>query len=143
MNTRALTLIACSILTIPACTQTETPQATKSSVKLSENLINLSEYVTRSNTNGSDAFKSIIQNNDVVIVDFYADWCGPCKALAKDLPSIAKTNPHIVFLKVNVDEHKTIAAGIRSIPTLMLYQDGQKIETVVGANIKGLINKTK
>lgn len=65
-----------------------------------------------------------------ILVDFYADWCGPCKAMG----SILEGMKDISVLKVNVDEHGDIAMrfGIMSIPTLLLYQDGKMVKKNVG-----------
>jgi thioredoxin 1 len=65
-----------------------------------------------------------------ILVDFYADWCGPCKMMG----SVLETINSIDILKVNVDEHNEIARrfGIMSIPTIMIFKDGQEATKVVG-----------
>lgn len=77
----------------------------------------------------SQEFTEIINSQDILI-DFYADWCGPCQMLAPLLEEIDT----IDILKVNVDEFKDIAAnfGIMSIPTLILFRSGKEIKREIG-----------
>ena len=69
-----------------------------------------------------------------VLVDFFATWCGPCKMLSPLLEEIAEENPGLLVLKIDVDEVGELAAryGIQAIPTLMLFKNGQRIETKMG-----------
>lgn len=69
-------------------------------------------------------------NSGVVVLDFYADWCGPCKMLAPELDIVAKNNSDIKIYKINVDNNPLIARnyGIMTIPTLVLYKDGNIIK---------------
>ena len=73
-------------------------------------------------------------NEGTVLVDFFATWCGPCKMLSPVLEEIAEENPNVSVLKIDVDEVGVLAArfGIQSIPTLMLFKNGQRVETRVG-----------
>ena len=70
----------------------------------------------------------------LVLVDFFATWCGPCRLLSPVLEEISEENPQLQVLKIDVDEVGALAAryGIQSIPTLMLFKDGQRVETRVG-----------
>lgn len=71
-----------------------------------------------------------------VLVDFHAEWCGPCKAIAPALDALARRYATRVDVrKVNVDENPALARrfGIRSIPTLILFKDGEAAESVIGA----------
>ena len=70
-------------------------------------------------------FEETIQNNDIVFVDFWAPWCGPCKAFAPTFEAEAARHPGAVFAKVNTDEEQELAAAfqIRSIPTLMAFRE--------------------
>ena len=70
----------------------------------------------------------------VVLVDFFATWCGPCKMLSPLLEEIAEENPNINILKIDVDEVSELAVryGIQAIPTLMLFKNGQRVETRMG-----------
>jgi thioredoxin 1 len=70
-------------------------------------------------------FESTIRGNPMVIVDFWAPWCGPCKGFAPVYEKAAEAHPDVVFAKVNTDEQQEIAGafGIRSIPTLMVFRE--------------------
>ena len=72
-------------------------------------------------------FDEVINTNNKVLVDFYADWCGPCKMLAPVLEKISANRPNDVIVKVNVDNLGEIAQryGIMSIPTLIVFENGQ------------------
>jgi thioredoxin len=70
-------------------------------------------------------FESTIRANPMVIVDFWAPWCGPCRGFAPVYEKASETHPDVVFAKVNTDEQQEIAGafGIRSIPTLMVFRE--------------------
>ncbi len=72
-----------------------------------------------------DTFESTVKDNDTVIVDFWAEWCGPCRSFAPTYETASEANPDIVFGKVNTEEQAQLAEafGIRSIPTLMVFRD--------------------
>ena len=79
-------------------------------------------------------FDEVINTNNKVLVDFYADWCGPCKMLAPVLEKISANRPNDVIVKVNVDNLGEIAQryGIMSIPTLIVLENGQVKNTSIG-----------
>jgi len=71
-----------------------------------------------------------------VLVDFWAEWCGPCKQLAPRIEELAEDfDGEVKFVKVDVDENQELAGqfGIRSIPTLLLFDEGEKVEQIVGS----------
>lgn len=70
----------------------------------------------------------------VVLVDFFATWCGPCKMLSPVLEQVSNENPDLKVLKIDVDEVGQLAAafGIQSIPTLILFKDGNQVDMRLG-----------
>lgn len=91
-------------------------------------------------TVSDETFDQEVLKSDVpVLVDFWAVWCGPCRMVAPILDEIAEEKAgSLKIAKVNVDENMKIAAqlGVSSIPTLMLYKNGQPVERIVGAQPK-------
>ena len=84
-------------------------------------------------------FKETLQGNKVVMVDFWAAWCGPCRALTPTIEALEKEFlDTAVVAKVNVDEEPQIAAAlsIRSMPTIVFFKDGEEIERLVGMSSK-------
>jgi thioredoxin 1 len=78
----------------------------------------------------------VLQSKEPVIVDFWAEWCGPCKMIAPALDEISKElGGKVKIAKLNVDENPELAAkfGVRSIPTLMMFKGGQVADMKVGA----------
>ena len=83
--------------------------------------------------------------NKLIIVDFWAPWCGPCRMVAPIVEEISKDfEGKIKVFKLNTDENPNVASqyGIRSIPTLMIFKGGQKVDTVVGAVPKATLSGT-
>ena len=70
-------------------------------------------------------FNATIENNDVVIVDFWAPWCGPCRMFAPTFEAVSEEYPNVVFAKLNTEDQQELAASfnIRSIPTLMVFRE--------------------
>ncbi|MCX7705537.1 MAG: thioredoxin [bacterium] len=90
-------------------------------------------------------FDAVINENPLVLVDFYADWCGPCRLMAPVVEELAKElEGKVVVAKLNVDEHSDIAARFQifSIPTFIIFKDGKPDQRIVGAVGKsGLLDK--
>ena len=81
----------------------------------------------------------VLQSDKPVLVDFWAEWCGPCRAIAPTLDELAGAyDGKLQIAKINVDDNRAVPAkfGIRGIPTLMLFKDGQLAATKVGAMSK-------
>ena len=82
----------------------------------------------------NENFNSTIENNDVVIVDFWAPWCGPCRMFAPTFEAVSEQYPNVVFAKLNTEDQQELAAAfnIRSIPTLMVFREKVIIFTQAG-----------
>ena len=89
-----------------------------------------------------DSFDEVVSTNDLVLVDFWADWCGPCKKLSPILDEISDERRLLVG-KLNVDENplKTKEYSVHSIPTMVLFKSGQPVKTITGAKPKHLLLK--
>jgi thioredoxin 1 len=83
----------------------------------------------------------VLMSDKPVVVDFWAEWCGPCKMIAPILEEIASENDGIVIAKLNVDENPQTAAsyGITSIPTMNVYSGGEVVKTIIGAKPKAAL----
>jgi thioredoxin 1 len=106
---------------------------------------NLYEAMMPSSKTTDATFKTDVLGAEVpVVVDFWAEWCGPCKMIGPSLEEISdELGGKVVIAKLNVDENPGIAGayGIRTIPTLMLFKNGKMASTKIGAAPKGELKK--
>ena len=88
-------------------------------------------------------FETVKSSEKTVLLDFYADWCGPCRMVSPIVDEIAEENPQYLVGKINVDEETKLAAdfGVGSIPTLIVMKNGRIVQESVGARPKEQILK--
>ncbi len=83
----------------------------------------------------ADFTQEVLQSPQPVLVDFYADWCGPCRAIAPTVEEIAaELNEKLKVVKLDVDQNQETAMqyGVQSIPTLLIFKDGKEVERLIG-----------
>lgn len=87
-------------------------------------------------------FDAVVSQYDTVLVDFHAEWCGPCKMMEPAVNSIARDTDAAV-LKVDIDRHQGLAGkfGVRSVPTLVLFRDGEPAQRVMGAQSEAALER--
>ncbi len=96
-----------------------------------------------------EQYDAVLKDNGTVFVDFFAEWCGPCKMLAPVVEALAAENPDVKFVKVDIDQNPEIAQqyGIMSIPTLITFKNGALAAQSVGFQpknaLQGLIEQAK
>ena len=96
-----------------------------------------------------DNFEKTVSDNSMVIIDFWAPWCGPCKGFAPVYEKASDAHPDVVFAKVNTDEQQELAGafGIRSIPTLMVFREKvilfQQAGALPGTALEQVITQAK
>lgn len=93
---------------------------------MSKNVINISD----------NDFNDIIASNKLVVVDFFATWCGPCRALSPYIDELSTNNHNILFATANIEETSVIAneLDVKSLPCVIIFENGKEINRVVGFN---------
>ncbi|SCU92181.1 LADA_0F14906g1_1 [Lachancea dasiensis] len=85
-------------------------------------------------------FQKAVANKNLSVIDFYATWCGPCKAIAPHFEKLSEKNPEVDFYRVDVDNSPDVAGycGVSAMPTFLLAKESQTVGKVVGADVRGL-----
>lgn len=97
----------------------------------------------------ADNFETIVKDNDIVLIDFWAEWCGPCKQFGPIYEKVSESHDDVVFGKVDTDHEQQLAGsfGIRSIPTLMAFREGIMVFSQPGvlpeASVEDLIRQIR
>src|SRR5919201_2850630 len=83
----------------------------------------------------TEEFKPTVEKGGILFIDWWADWCGPCRAFAPVYEKVSEANPDVTFAKIDTDQEQQLATafGIRSIPTLMIFRDGVPLFAHPGA----------
>jgi thioredoxin len=92
----------------------------------------------------TDFEQEVLQSDKAVLVDFWAEWCGPCHAVSPILDKIAAEHEgELKLVKVNIDEEQDLAMryGVQSIPTMILFKDGEPAAAAIGAQPKGALER--
>lgn len=100
--------------------------------KKEENKMNITEIMAK------DFQQEVINSEKTVLVDFYATWCGPCKMMSPILENIAEENTHVKVVKVDIDKNQDLAMqyNVMSIPTMIIFKNGEATKTFVGVTDK-------
>jgi len=134
-------LLLLSSVSLTSCIQEEV--STPTNLAQTNNVIYLQSVVTKTD-NAVTKFNNLIKQGNV-IVDFYADWCPPCKRLSSVIGQLANQYPHVTFLKVNTDMFPEISSSIQSLPTIVFYKNGQQVwrqsGALTAAQMRSLIQK--
>ena len=90
-----------------------------------------------------EAFQELVQKPGITLVDFWAEWCGPCKQFGPIFEAVSESHPDITFAKIDTEEERGLAAaaGISSIPTLMVFRDGVLLYREAGALPEGSLRE--
>lgn len=102
----------------------------------------MSKVIVYGGQDSNESLLEIVSKEGITVVDFFANWCGPCRALLPVLDELSEEVDYRIA-KVNVDEYKDVPAfyGVRTIPTLVIFKDGKPIETLIGARSKEQLKK--
>lgn len=103
-------------------------------INSNQNIIKEEEKVMIINVNKDNFQTEVLNSEKTVLIDFYADWCGPCKMLSRVVEQFASENEDIKVVKINVDDEQELAIeyGVMSIPTLVVIKNGQEVNRSVG-----------
>lgn len=118
-----------------------TPLSTSARITFARSFHSTLPKMTVHNIETADGFKETIAKNPVVVVDWFATWCGPCKLIAPQIAKWSQSIPSIHFAKVDVDALPDLAQeySVRAMPTFHIFKDGEKVDEYVSANPPALL----
>lgn len=129
-------------------TSKQLPESNISTNTVNNNMVNYENSEEESDMEimsvSNDSFeKEVLQSDKKVLIDFYADWCGPCKMLSPIVAEFARENENVKVVKINIDENEEIAVkyGVTSIPTLVVVENGETKKISVGLISKSEIEE--
>jgi len=139
-----LTLTLASIVTLTSCAdkkqaeptapaQAEAPVQSTTRSATTGHVVHFEDLMKRGG-NASDVLKNTLETNSKVVLDFYAEWCGPCKKLGPVLDKLAPKYPDVLFVKINVDNFGSLSEqfAVKGIPALMFFKDGKRVDKATG-----------
>jgi thioredoxin reductase (NADPH) len=102
---------------------------------IAQNMVDLADVIKNTGETAMVAFDRLLHSESLVVVDFYASWCGPCKTFATTFKSVAAKTKSVFFVKLDIDKFKAIAAEyhVKSMPTVLLFKNGNKVTEKSGA----------
>jgi len=91
-------------------------------------------------TNSDKEFQSVVSSKSVVLANFTASWCGPCQAIAPAIEDLARNNPAVTFIKIDIDQNNETPSrfNVSAVPTFLLFKNGSVVGEVKGANLQGV-----
>ena len=155
-NHYALSVTLASIVTLTSCTteSSKKPVETESRSEKHGKVIHFEELVAlrapqgeRGGENAIDVLNQTLKENPKVVLDFYAEWCGPCQKLTPIFEKLATRHTDVLFIKINVETFDSVREkfGVKSLPTLMFYKNGDRKEKITGfkseSDLKTLLKK--
>lgn len=126
MRTTVFFLSIISSVGLTSCMESQAP-----TTDLKTDNVSYFHDLTTKTESSSEQFNRLIKQNNV-IVDFYAEWCGPCKSMSAIVSRLAPNYPTIKFIKINIDQFPELARSIKNIPTFVFYKNGQQIHRFTG-----------
>jgi thioredoxin 1 len=81
-----------------------------------------------------DELKEVLENNELVVIDFWASWCGPCRLMGPKFNQFAEANPDVPMYKVEIDKNQGVGQefGLKSIPAILYFKDGEEVARLMG-----------
>ncbi len=131
---------------VPAQSTSSAQETTATRTVMGGKVIHFEDLVTRGGS-ANDVLNQTLKDNSKVVLDFYAEWCGPCKKLGPVLDKLASKYPDVLFVKINVDQYGSLSDkfGVKGIPALFFFKNGERVGKASGfkseSDMKELLSK--